>query len=162
MPARSLVRVHKPAVSTLILRQPKNGKNNPTSGAMVNAITDKQWSTTDLVFDGAYNCATNDGGATGKSIARFTDQGTFDFSCPSQLEVHDGCQDLSLGWQYGCNAFFERHRELLVAPTAPGVVTSNHSTIFPLFQIRTATEVFHRFVFYYHQHCRTWPWRHNY
>ncbi|KAL9594169.1 MAG: hypothetical protein Q9219_007182 [cf. Caloplaca sp. 3 TL-2023] len=71
----------------------KNGKNNPSSGAMVNAIVQKEWSALTLLFDGAYDCNRLDSGPKNKPIVSFTGDGRFNFNCLSQLEVHNGCKD---------------------------------------------------------------------
>ena len=49
----------------------KHGKNNPSSGPMVNAIFDNKWSSLELVFDGGYNCSMAEGGPGSQPVSTF-------------------------------------------------------------------------------------------
>ena len=71
-----------------ILVDTKNarGNNDPfsTSRPIIDEIIDEGWSTTEILFQGAFNCASS--GHWGGGPVNIGDDGTIDLSCVSQLD----------------------------------------------------------------------------
>ena len=64
--------------------------DGPNPVTFMNDIVSKQWSTLELLFDGAYNCSTLPGGSgIGKPLS-FSDGAAIDFACMSQLPISAG------------------------------------------------------------------------
>ena len=62
----------------------------PDPGYFMNEIVNKQWSTLELLFDGAYNCSTLPGGSgIGKPLS-FSNGSAIDFACMSLLSIVAG------------------------------------------------------------------------
>lgn len=99
----------------------QHGRNDPPSARLLHAIADNKWGTLDTIFDGAYECTVNGGGASGAPpVVRVLEGGRFDFSCLSQLRMETGCKELaSKGWEKGCNYFFERLSFAKIYPYVP-------------------------------------------
>ena len=75
--------------TALAYRLVQNSNKGPNPTTFMNDIVDRQWSTLEQLFDGAYNCSTAPGGSgIGKPLDLFN--GTaIDFACMSQLNTSD-------------------------------------------------------------------------
>ena len=62
----------------------------PNAGTFMNEIVSKQWSTLELLFDGAYNCSTLPGGSGLGKPLKFSNGSAIDFACMSQLTISAG------------------------------------------------------------------------